>query len=168
MTAIASNTPCPLAVPPPPPDAPVYVHPGRTLSSALSQTFTTVVGSGVAVCLWDPGRRVGGIAHFLLPEVGNAPPAPRYGDVAMRALLDELAALGANTLAMRARVYGGSAPPITTERGHLGDRNVAAALAFLKDRAIQVLERDVGGAGARKVVFTPSTGAAVMTRVGPA
>ena len=29
---------------------------------------------------------VGGIAHFLLPEVGSAPPAPRYGDVALKAL----------------------------------------------------------------------------------
>jgi chemotaxis protein CheD len=166
MTTSALTAPWTFASAPLPPDASVYVHPGRTLACGLPQTLTTVVGSGVAVCLWDPGRRLGGLAHFLLPEVGSAPPAQRYGDVAMRTLVDELTSLGANALALRARVYGGSAPPITTERGHLGDRNVAAALAFLAGRNIPVLEREVGGAVARKVVFTPATGAAELTLLG--
>jgi chemotaxis protein CheD len=166
MTTSTSTAPWTSAAAPLPPDAPVYVHPGRTLACGLPRTLTTVVGSGVAVCLWDPGRRLGGLAHFLLPEVGSAPPAPRYGDVAMRSLVDELATLGGNALALRARVFGGSAPPITAERGHLGDRNVAAALAFLAGRNIPVLERDVGGAGARKVVFQLATGAAELSRLG--
>ena len=57
--------------------APIYVHPGRLAASAGQDSFTTIVGSGVAVCLWDPVHRVGGMAHFLLPESGGAPPAPR-------------------------------------------------------------------------------------------
>jgi len=142
----------------------VYVHPGRTAASAGADSFTTVVGSGAAVCVWDPVRRVGGMAHFLLPEAGSAPPAPRYGDVAMKSLLEQLGALGGRSY--RAMLYGGSAPPISSGSGHLGERNVAAAITFLALRGIPVVERDVGGAGARKIVFDPEAGGVVATRVG--
>jgi len=146
--------------------ASVYVHPGRIAASADKVTFTTVVGSGVAVCLWDPVRLVGGLAHFLLPEAGSAPPAPRHADVAVKALLEQLTALGGR--AFHACLYGGSAPPIASASGHLGDRNVEAALALLRSRGILVAARDVGGTGARKVVFDPAAGAAQVTRVGGA
>jgi len=156
--------PAPIAsLPPEPTPSLVYVHPGRLAVSAGPDSFATVVGSGVAVSVWDPVRRVGGMAHFLLPEAGTAPPAPRYGDVALRSLLDQLAALGGRSF--RAAVHGGSAPPIASESGHLGDRNVAAALSFLTLRGIMVVVRDVGGTGARKVVFHPVHGAVEVARV---
>ncbi len=148
---------------PAPPDSTLYVHPGRTVASDAGKSFTTVVGSGAAVCLFDPVRRVAGMAHFLLPEAGSAPPATRYGDVAMKTLLDELGKLGGRSY--RATLYGGSAPPITSESGHLGDRNVAAALSYLAERGIPVLERNVGGVGARKVVFDVVRGAAEVVHV---
>jgi chemotaxis protein CheD len=149
---------------PNPLDAVVYVHPGRLAVSA-GQPFTTVVGSGVAICLWDAVRGIGGMAHFLLPEAGGAPPAPRYGDVAMKLLLEELTKAGAHAGSLRARCYGGSAPPIASASGHIGDRNVAAALAFLVAHAIPVVDRDVGGGGGRKVVFSSRDGATELTRI---
>ena len=159
-----SQLPDRFVVPPSNPGAPVYVHPGRTAATAGGSQFTTVVGSGAAVCVYDPVRGVGGMAHFLLPESGGAPPATRYGDVAMKSLLEELGKLGGRHY--RATLYGGSAPPIASESGHLGDRNVQAALGFLALRGIPVLERDVGGTGARKIVFDVSEGAVQVTHVG--
>jgi chemotaxis receptor (MCP) glutamine deamidase CheD len=149
-----------------PPEAQTYVHPGRTFVTADATPLVTVVGTGAVVCLWDNSKRVGGFAHFLLPEAGTAPPAPRYGDVALKALVAELVALGANPRTLRARVFGGCAPPISSDSGHLGERNVAAAAAFLQAQAIPVLERDVGGKSARKIVFDPRFGSATVTRVG--
>lgn len=148
-------------------NAPVYVHPGRALVSKDAPAFTTVVGSGLALCLWDPVHGVGGMAHFLLPEAGGAPPAQRYGDVAMKFLVDELAKAGANPLSLKARVYGGCAPPIGSQSGHIGDRNVAAALAFLRKQSIPIVERDIGGTGARKIVFDPRDGAAEVVKILP-
>ncbi|HEX9049493.1 MAG TPA: chemotaxis protein CheD [Anaeromyxobacter sp.] len=148
----------------PPPTSAVYVHPGRLAASGTAASFTTVVGSGAAVCIYDPVRGVGGMAHFLLPDRGNAPSATRYGDVALTSLLEELGKLGGHSY--RATVHGGSAPPIVSETEHLGDRNVAAALSFLSSHGIPVLERDVGGKGARKIVFDLAGGAVQVTRVG--
>jgi chemotaxis protein CheD len=144
---------------------PAYVPPGRLLSSRDPKPMTTIVSSGACVCVWDPVSGIGGMAHFLLPEAGNAPPAPRFGDVALRTLVEELVKLGAPARRLRARVFGGSAPPIATEGGHLGDRNIEAALAFLKRNLVPVLENQAGGTNARKVLFSPSSGTAEVTRI---
>lgn len=166
-----STTPVPsrpVPVPPPvsaPAATSAYVHPGRQIAGPAAGDFTTVVGSGVAVCVWDPIANVAGMAHFLLPEKGNAPPAPRFGDVGMRQLLDELKRLGAQPSRLRAAIFGGSAPPIAAESGHLGERNVAAASTFLTANGIAVVQRDVGGAGGRKVVFVPASGRAEVVKL---
>lgn len=149
-------------------DEPVYVPPGQTVASAEAGSFTTVVGFGAVVCIWDPVRNVGGMAHFLLPEARSSERASRHGDVAMRTLLEKVISLGANGRGLRAAVYGGSAPPITTDRGHLGERNVDAALAFLMLQGVRVMEKDVGGTSARKIVFSPRQGTAQVIRIGAA
>jgi chemotaxis protein CheD len=166
MATFASPAPWTPAHAPSPREAQTYVHPGRTFATGEATSLVTVVGSGVVVCLWDSAHRVGGLAHFLLPEVGTAPSAPRYGDVALNALMGELLGLGATPHGLRARLYGGSAPPISSESGHLGDRNVAAAQAFLQANGIPLLDRDVGGTGGRKVIFDPRAGIATVTRIG--
>ncbi len=144
----------------------VYVHPGRTCAVHDGESLTTVVGSGAAVCVWDPIRGIGGMSHFLLPDAGNAPPATRFGDVAMRTLLEQLAARGADCGRLRARIFGGSAPPIADGAHHLGDRNVEAAVTFLQTKSVLVVQRDSGGTGARKVVFSPRNGFAEVSHVG--
>ncbi len=143
-----------------------HVHPGRTVASTDGENLASIVGSGAVVCVWDPVRGVGGMSHFLLPEVGNAPPATRFGDVAMKMLLAELSKLGADESRLRARVYGGSAPPIADgNTEHLGVRNVAQAIAFLSSKNVPVVDRDVGGSNARKVVFSPRRGTAEVSRI---
>jgi chemotaxis protein CheD len=145
---------------------PVYVPPGRLATVRDGKPLTTIVSTGAVVCLWDHVTGVGGMAHFLLPEAGSAPPAPRFGDVALSSLLAELAKLGAPAKRLRARVIGGSAPPLVTSGAHLGDRNIEAAHAFLKSHFVPVLENQAGGVNARKVVFEPGSGQAIVTRVG--
>jgi chemotaxis protein CheD len=143
-----------------------YVPPGRLLATDAPKPLTTIVSTGAVVCIWDPVSGVGGMAHFLLPESGSAPPAPRFGDIALRTLIDDLVKLGAPERRLRAKVYGGSAPPLVTQGGHLGDHNIEKALAFLKSRFVPVIENDSGGARARKIVFDPKAGTSAVSRIG--
>jgi len=142
-----------------------YVPPGRLLATRDPKPMTTIVSSGAVVCVWDPVAGVAGMAHFLLPEAGNAPPAPRFGDVALRTLIAELVKLGAPERRLRARIFGGCAPPIPTEGRHLGDRNIDAAVSFLKARLVPVLENQAGGSHARKILFTPQSGVAEVSYI---
>ena len=71
----------------------VYLAPGRLYASAEADQVTTILGSCVAVCLWDPQVRVGGVNHFLLPE--GVPPSPRFGQSAVPLLIESVLDLGA-------------------------------------------------------------------------
>lgn len=146
----------------------LHVHPGRTVTSTDGATLVTIVGSGAVVCVWDPVKGVGGMSHFLLPEAGNAPRVPRFGDVALKALLSDLVSIGADARRLRARVYGGSAPPISDGMNHLGVRNISQALSFLTTKSVPVVDREVGGSSARKIVFNPAQGTAQVTQIAAA
>ena len=69
------------------------VQPGAW-SVESEKPLSTLLGSCVAVCLFDPALKIGGINHFMLPEMGRS----KYGDVdsmlsgnfAMEALLKAL------------------------------------------------------------------------------
>src|SRR6185503_5400119 len=72
-----------------------YVHVGQLFTSPAACTVTNILGSCVSVCLWDPTTGAGGLNHFLLPHcVENGISSPRFGNVAIHRLLDELAGLG--------------------------------------------------------------------------
>ncbi len=144
------------------PAATLYLHPGALAVSARPLAVSTILGWCVGVCLFDAGRGVGGMNHFLLPEsAGSARPTARFGDVAMERLLDEVLHAGARRSGLAARVYGGACvlSAFRTGGDHLGDRNVAAALRFLQDERIPVLERDTGGRRGRRLVFHTHDGA---------
>ncbi len=48
-----------------------FLHPDRMFVSDEPTSVTTILGSCVAVCLWDTARRIGGINHCLLSEVSK-------------------------------------------------------------------------------------------------
>ncbi len=162
------DTPAPFAPGLTPPQSTLHVHPGRTVTSTDGASLVTIVGSGAVVCVWDPVRGVGGMSHFLLPEAGNAPRVTRFGDVALKSLLSELVSRGADARRLRARVYGGSAPPISDGMNHLGVRNISQAISFLTSKSVPVVDREVGGSSARKVVFNPAQGTAQVSQISAA
>ena len=150
------------------PAATLYLHPGALAASARPLAVSTILGSCVGVCLFDAQRGVGGMNHFLLPEsAGNARPTARFGDVAMEQLLAEVLQAGARRAGLAARVYGGACV-LAAFRGpgdHLGDRNVSAALRFLEDERIPVLQQDTGGRHGRRIVFHTWDGAVEARRI---
>jgi chemotaxis protein CheD len=143
--------------------ASVYLHPGQLFASVEPATVTTVLGSCVAVCLWDPSTRIGGINHFLLPHwAGNESSSPRFGNVAMQTLLERILAVGARRAELEAKVFGGACVLAAFHRrpARLGDQNVDHAVRFLEERSIRISARDTGGQRGRKLVFHTEDGEA--------
>ena len=121
--------------------------------------LTTILGSCVATCLFDPKSRLGGMNHFLLPDGGAGDTGNnRYGVHAMELLINDLIKKGAQKNRMIAKVFGG-ADMIGNDRA-VGIRNVEFALAFLKDEGVPCASQSVGGKQARRVRFWPQTGQA--------
>lgn len=146
-----------------------YLHPGQLVVSASPSAITTVLGSCVAVCLFDPVARVGGINHFLLPHHVERERSPRFGSVAVPMLIEEVCRQGASRASLLAKVFGGGSILAAFRReGQLGEANVALALRLLDEASIPVLEQDVGGRAGRKVIFHTDDGTAwVRSLEGP-
>ena len=143
-----------------PPPARVYLAPGRLFVSDSPAQVTTILGSCVAVCLWDPEARLGGMNHFLLPE--GVPASPRFGQSAVPLLIQAALDLGARRTRLRAKLFGGACVLEAFRAGshHLGSRNVEVAREALRAAEIPVFVEDVGGDQGRKVVFDVQTGSA--------
>lgn len=138
----------------------VYLAPGRLHASTEPEQVTTILGSCVAVCVWDPDLRVGGINHFLLPE--GVPSSPRFGDSAVRLLVERVLELGARRSRLRAKIFGGACvlEAFRNDSHPLGARNVEVARERLRAEQIPVVGEDVGGDLGRKLVFDVQTGSA--------
>lgn len=132
-------------------------------SSERGLTFTTVLGSCIACCLYDPVAGVGGMNHFLLAE----PPQSHgkgtnldehYGAYLMEVLINEMLALGALKSRMKAHLYGGA----NMHRAMLkiGTINGQFATQFLERERIAMVHADLGGTAARRVEFLPALGKA--------
>ena len=152
-----------------PPGGPAtYVHAGEIATTTSGALFSTVLGSCVAVCLWEPGSGAGGMNHFLLPDQASAGTAgPRYGNVAFVSLLSQLGLLGVRTGALRAKLFGGAGVLVDLNPvgDGLGRRNVELARALLAAAGIPIVAEDVGGSRGRKLIFRTDDGAAWVRKL---
>lgn len=151
----------------PPPSAgrtAVYLQPGQLHAACSPTAITTVLGSCVSVCLYDPTARAGGMNHFLLPIPVNRERSARFGNVAMEELFASVGRLATGGGSLRAKVFGGASVLGTrpTGRRPLGEENVLVALKMLLEKGIPVVDGDVGGTRGRKLVFHTDDGSAWM------
>lgn len=145
-----------------------YLLPGQLFASAEPVQIKTVLGSCVAICLWDKRRSAGGMNHFLLPSSREGQPAStRYADEATRVLLERLSSLGCGLPNLRAKIFGGGALFQKRELygTTLGAKNVAAALEFMRKASIPVVAQVTGGPQGRKVLFNTDDGVAWSQRI---
>lgn len=142
-----------------------YLHPGKIFASARACGIKTILGSCVAVALWDSTSGVGGLNHFLLPEPFGTPAsgtAMRFGVYAVRMLVEELEALGAKRRRLQAKLFGGAALAggSSGPKFSIGARNVTVARTVLAELGIPVICEDVGGDRGRKLIFDVASGEA--------
>ena len=141
----------------------VYLHPGQLFVATGPAAVTTILGSCVAVCIWDSTLGIGGINHYLLPcGLRTASTGLRYGNVAIESLLEKLARAGVRVSNLRAKLFGGACvlDAMRGKEGHLGDKNVEMARRTLAAVEIPIVASDVGGARGRKLIFHSHDGSA--------
>ncbi|WP_298571204.1 chemotaxis protein CheD [uncultured Aliiroseovarius sp.] len=121
--------------------------------------ISTLLGSCVSACIWDPQEMVGGMNHVLF--VGGYSDAEEhfgYGVNGMELLINGLLKAGARRQNMRAKVFGGA--QMFDGLSDAGSRNGEFVLDFLSRESIAYVGGDIGGVKARQVEFHPATGRA--------
>lgn len=145
------------------------VQPGAWVVDS-EKPLSTLLGSCVAVCLFDPLMKIGGINHFMLPEMGRSKNSDvdslLSGSYAMEALLNALLIKGAKKIRLQAKAFGGGTI-IDTDGGSLsiGMRNANFAKEWLVREEIPLRSSDFLGPWSRKIVFLPFNGEAFCKRL---
>jgi len=129
--------------------------------------ISTLLGSCVAVCMFDPKLRMGGMNHFLLPskKKGEHDDADVVlaGDFAMEVLINAMLGKGAAKSRLVAKAFGGG-NIVSSIQMAIGDRNAVFAQEWLERESIPLIASDFGGPWSRKVLCVPGTGDAFCRR----
>jgi len=133
--------------------------------------LTTILGSCVAACMFDPQAKIGGLNHFLLPGEANSlrsSTAESYGVYLMELLVNGLLKHGARRERLVAKLFGGART--VAGLSDIGVRNADCAKRFLELEGITYLGGSLGGNAGRRIQFWPASGRArqlVMREINP-
>lgn len=139
----------------------IFLHPGEWYFGDRHTRIHTTLGSCVAVTLWHPRFKMGGMCHYMLPgrrEAGEELNA-RYGDDALRLLVAEIRHLGTCAGDYEAKLFGGASMfNVGPQGSSVARRNVEAAEALMVRHGFAVAARNLGGTGYRQLVFNIAEG----------
>ncbi len=147
-----------------------FLKAGEVFISQEGYEITTILGSCVSVCLWDTKLGIGGMNHYLLPLWnGEGLSSPRYGNIAIKKLIQKMESLGCRRKDLVAKVFGGASVLQHGGKGYLevGQRNIVIAKDMLKEEKIRVISSDVDGELGRKIIFDTADGGVMVKMVQP-
>lgn len=113
--------------------------------------IATLLGSCVAVMVYDSILKVKGMNHFLLPISQSAGASNRFGLNAMETMLNEMYKLGCRKENLTAKIAGG-ATILRDLSDNIGERNVMFARSFCRSEGIRVASEHVLGGNGRVVM----------------
>jgi chemotaxis protein CheD len=161
-----------------PPDKRVVIHPGEHHVVKTEMMISTLLGSCVAACLYDPVMRVIGMNHFLLANKRYARENPqvlqseagRYGMHAMELLINNMLKAGAQRRNLRAKVFGGgNVLPGVSGGGDsffaVGNVNSRFILEYLQQENIPVVAKGLGGSHGRIIHFVSTDFSVFVKRI---
>jgi len=137
-----------------------YIYSSAMLISDKPFLLNTVLGSCIAVCLWDRKKNIGGMNHYMLPYWnGNGLASPKYGNIAIAQLIKKMYSFHCQRENLIAKVFGGA--KMLNEQStffDIGRRNAELALEMLEIEKINIVAQSIGGNKGRKIYFNTKTG----------
>lgn len=134
-----------------------------------AELATLGLGSCVAIILHDAEAKVGGMAHVLLPSRSlsgrNTTNLAKFPETAVPALIEQMAALGAQPRRMSARLVGGASmfanlTPLGAVQ--MGERNIVASRQALATAGIPIVAEATGGTVGRSVRLRVADGSVAI------
>lgn len=142
----------------------VYISQGQhAVGRDVEMVVSTILGSCISICLWDPVAGVGGMNHLLLPDAKQGSETLSAGALDMDILINKMMPLGAERPRLRAKLFGGSS--MLNGRTDIGARNAEFGRRYLANEGIPCDASNVGGTKARRLKYWPATGVAKMRLV---
>ncbi len=144
------------------------------LQSSLHPCVITTLGLGscVGIALYDPTRKIAGLAHIMLPssqQARNNNNIAKFADTAIVKLIDDMVAIGASRNKLTAKLAGGAQMfsfNDASEMLRIGARNVAASKEVLSMLKIPIIAEDTGGNYGRTIEIHSEDGKLLIKTIG--
>ena len=142
----------------------IFIHVGQIHVDEPPIAISTVLGSCVAVCLYDTKLKIGGMNHYLLPFWnGNGLQTPKFGNISIPKMIDQMMTRGSTPKSLEAKIFGGASMKMGgSEAMMIGEKNIIVAREILKEYRIPIVAEDVGGQSGRKIQFDLERGKVLM------
>ncbi len=142
-----------------------FLRPGYIYLPAKPTTISTVLGSSVAVTLYDKSKKIGGMNHFLYPYIeAKEKTTAQYGNIAILTLIRMMISNGSKSTHLEAQIIGGAFNVEHSNR-NIGSDNHQTAKRILTSKGIKIVSEDIGGELGRKIVFNTGSYEIVIIKV---
>ncbi len=124
---------------------------------------TYALGSCIALMVYDPVLKAGGMIHYMLPQGSTAPEKAKvrpymFADTGIPLLFHAMYDLGCNKQNLVVKVAGGAALMTTTDLFEIGKRNHLILRKMLWKAGVAIKAEDVGGTTFRTAKLFNATG----------
>jgi chemotaxis protein CheD len=147
----------------------VFLPQSQIFSDIRPHRLSTVLGSCVAVCLWDQRLKFGGMNHYMLPMWNGAGLAsPKFGNIAIPKLIEQMNALGGNPQNYIAKVFGGGNVMGDDDKPfiyQIGTRNADHAIHMLTYENIPVVAQKLRSKNGLKIIMDTGTGEVLVRSI---
>lgn len=137
-----------------------FIHVGEIHIGARPTEINTILGSCIAVCLYDNVQCIGGMNHYLMPLWNeNGLQSPKFGNISIPRLIESMVNVGCDIKNIEAKVFGGgNVIDVSIDDMMIGRKNILIAKEILKEYNIPIVAQDVGGYKGRRIMMRSDTG----------
>lgn len=137
-----------------------FLLPGELCVEKKPVQIATLLGSCVAVCLFNKKLKFGGMNHFMLASAREDEiPTGKHGNHSTRLLIKMMLSIDPNIKNIEASVFGGgNVTEALTKGTSIGANNIVTARDVLNEYGINIIRKEVGGSYGRKIYFDNWTG----------
>lgn len=134
--------------------------------------MTIGLGSCIGIVLYDSAKKIGGLAHIMLPDskqFTNITNPLKFADLAVPILIDKMIKNGALQRNIRAKIAGGASMFNFQDKNmimDIGNRNSAAVREALREMSIPIISEEVGGNKGRTIILNTKDGKVEVKTVG--
>lgn len=133
---------------------------------------TLGLGSCIGISLYDPGIKLIGLVHIMLPyseEIKNNKIIAKFADTGIEKLLKDMIGMNAKKSRIVAKLAGGAQMFVLSAQLDImaiGRRNIEASREVLKKLGIPIIAEDVGGNYGRTIELYSETGILKIKTIG--
>lgn len=144
------------------------------ICKAPDSLTTLGLGSCIGACIYDPGTKIAGMVHFMLPDstrIKSNQNVAKFGDTGIAELIRLMVEAGAQKRRMVAKIAGGAkmftmASNVNMPSLNVGDNNIESAKKCLAANGIKIIAEDVALNYGRTIEFYADDGRLLVKSVG--